>query len=176
MKAYTMKSRIKGNVNKTMEEATSITRSKGDMQSVSLHKVGKTKAWKRKPVNKPGERKNVSYRSRLAAIVKLMNKISLRKEHIEELKKSPFWFLFDALLKKKLDLALCRKSDTNVVKIIGAYRNGNNFKLGQKNSKQDIKLIFGISCGDQVMNLSNGNKETTYFVRRRSLETESLTA
>ena len=73
-------------------------------------------------------------------------------------------------------MAQCRKFDTNVVKIIGAYRNGNNFKLGQKNSKQDIKLIFGISCEDQVMNLSYGNKETTDFVRRRSLETECLTA
>lgn len=92
---------------------------------------------------------------------------------------SPFWLLFDALRKKKLDTSKCRKSDETIVQIIKTYQAcEHQFKIGQKLlklTKHDIRLIFGLCCGDKHMDLAYANKESIDLVKRRKIKPKRLT-
>lgn len=123
----------------------------------------------------------LTFRSNMVTIVKLLQHIKLRNEHINGLKKTPFWLLFDAILKNKLNYKQCRKYDDIALKIIQTYQPGSSgsFQLGPETVKlttEDIKSIFGISCGDEPMHLGYGNKSISSFLTRRSIQTERLSS
>lgn len=140
----------------------------------------------KKAANDKGKKKTVAYkityRSNFRPIIKLMEKISpkLRDEHIEGLKLTPFWLLFHALLNKKLTINKCRKYDETIVQIIKTYQaRENQFKIGQKLlklTKHDIRLIFGLCCGDKHMDLAYASKESIDLVKRRKMKPKRLTA
>ncbi|XP_028051451.1 uncharacterized protein LOC114256066 [Camellia sinensis] len=113
--------------------------------------------------------------------MKLLHHIKLRNEHINGLKKTPFWALFDAILQNKLNYKQCRKYDDVALKIIQTYQPGSSgsFQLGPETVKlttEDIKSIFGISCGDEPIHLGYGNKSRSSFLTRRSIQTERLSS
>ncbi|KAL7259632.1 hypothetical protein ACSBR1_005510 [Camellia fascicularis] len=117
----------------------------------------------------------------MGTIVKLLQHIKLRNEHINGLKKTPFWALFNAILQNKLNYKQCRKYDNIALKIIQTYQRGSSgsFQLGPKTVKlttEDIKSIFGISCGDEPIHLGYGNKSRSSFLTRRSIQTETLSS
>ena len=73
------------------------------------------------------------YRSNLITIVSKMNTIELRPAHIEGLKKTPFWKLFEAMLQSKIDQRKCRKFEEFVLRVIRSYDKSHTaFKLGNK--------------------------------------------
>ncbi|GMP31297.1 hypothetical protein CsSME_00005572 [Camellia sinensis var. sinensis] len=123
----------------------------------------------------------LTFRSNMGIIVKLLQHIKLRNEHINSLKKTPFWALFDAILQNKLNYKQCRKYDDIALKIIQTYQPGSSgsFQLGPETVKlttEDIKSIFGISCGDELIYLGYGNKSRSSFLTRRSIQTERLSS
>ncbi|KAG5560023.1 hypothetical protein RHGRI_003340 [Rhododendron griersonianum] len=140
----------------------------------------------KKAANDKGKKKTVAYkityRSNFRPIIKLMEKINpkLRDEHIEGLKLTRFWLLFHALLNKKLNINKCRKYDETIVQIIRTYQAcENQFKIGQKLlklTKHDIRLIFGLCCGDKHMDLAYASKESIDLVKRRKIKPKRLTA
>ncbi|GMP32619.1 hypothetical protein CsSME_00006298 [Camellia sinensis var. sinensis] len=70
----------------------------------------------------------------MVTIVKLLQHIKLRNEHINGLKKNPFWALFDAILKNKMNCKQCRKYDDIALKIIQTYQpnSSGSIQLGPK--------------------------------------------
>ncbi|KAL7224356.1 hypothetical protein ACSBR1_025754 [Camellia fascicularis] len=117
----------------------------------------------------------------MGTIVKLLQHIKLRNEHINGLKKTLFWLLFDVILQNKLNYKQCRKYDDIALKIIQTYQPGSSgsFQLGPQTIKlttEDIKSIFGISCGDEPIHLGYGNKSRSSFLTRRSIQTERLSS
>ncbi|KAL7212381.1 hypothetical protein ACSBR2_015129 [Camellia fascicularis] len=122
-----------------------------------------------------------TFKSNMVAIVKLLQHIKLRNEHINALKKTPFWALFDAILKNKMNCKQCSKYDDISLKIIQTYQPGSSgsFQLGPETIKliiEDIKSIFGISCGDEPIHLGYGNKSRSSFLTRRYIQTETLSS
>ena len=83
------------------------------------------------------EAQEQTFRSNMVTIVKLLQQIKLRNEHINGLKKTPFWLLFDAILKNKMNCKQCRKYDDIALKIIQTYHPGSSgsFQLGPKTVK-----------------------------------------
>ncbi|XP_028077920.1 uncharacterized protein LOC114279839 [Camellia sinensis] len=117
----------------------------------------------------------------MVAIVTLLQHIKLRNEHINGLKKTPFWALFDAILKNKINCKQCSKYDDISLKIIQTYQLGSSgsSQLGPeivKLTTEDIKSIFGISCGDEPIHLGYENKRRSSFLTRRYIQTERLSS
>ena len=52
-----------------------------------------------------------TFKSNMVTIVKLLQHIKLRNEHINDLKNPLFWALFDVILQYKLNYKQCRKYD-----------------------------------------------------------------
>lgn len=63
----------------------------------------------------------MQFRSTLCAISKLFSKVELRTGHIIELKKTPFWCIFDAFISKKLQSAAIRKCDDNAIEVLRCF-------------------------------------------------------
>ncbi|KAF7151694.1 hypothetical protein RHSIM_Rhsim02G0117900 [Rhododendron simsii] len=81
----------------------------------------------------------------------------------DSLKKISFWHLINAFIEEKVKSDHCRKFDEVVVKIIESYdANIRTFRLGNKHVKlerEDVKLIFGISCRNEEINQGYCKKE-----------------
>ena len=70
--------RLKSNARKTIRKHKEITSREKKLK-------GKRRKWK------------VTFRSNMVTIMKLLQHIKLKNEHIKGLKKTPFWLLFDAI-------------------------------------------------------------------------------
>ncbi|KAI8572522.1 hypothetical protein RHMOL_Rhmol01G0205900 [Rhododendron molle] len=117
-------------------------------------------------------------RSNLQSMIKLLKDTKLSPEHIASLKKTPFWLLIQAIVDGKLVSDRCRKFDGVVVKVIKSYQEGTrSFRLGNRNvelTRDDIKLIFGISCGDEDIVDRNMKKEDTELAQRLQIKEARL--
>ncbi|KAG5565945.1 hypothetical protein RHGRI_001763 [Rhododendron griersonianum] len=117
-------------------------------------------------------------RSNLQSVIKLLKDTELSPQHVASLKKTPFWLLIQAIVDEKLVSDRCRKFDGVVVKVIKSYQEGTrSFRLGDKNvelTRDDVKLIFGISCGDENMVDRNMKKEETELAQRLQIKEARL--
>ena len=127
-----------------------------------------------------GQTSKGTYRSNMQVLIKIMEDVKLRDEHIALLKKTPFWLLFDALINKKLKSDHSLKYDDIVVKIIQSYeKDGKTFNIGGKKvsfTKNDVRLILGISGGEQPLKITYKQKKDVSFVKRRNITDRRLTA
>lgn len=109
----------------------------------------------RKEVDKQQTQQSQCNRNNLQAMIRLIkeNKKHLTEAHKVALKKTPFWLLIDAILEKKLVSTQCRKCDKVVAQIIESYDSeSRSFCFGGKKlemTRDDVKLILGITCGDR---------------------------
>lgn len=130
------------------------------------------------PVSSPpkGKKKRdwkLTYRSNLKGIIDLMKEINLTDKHIEALKRTPFWLLLDAIRRKKLDYTTCQKKDDFIERFIGMYRGKHCFQVGntkRRLTKDDVKVILGIQCGERDMELVHGSKREVDLVQRGKLK------
>ncbi|KAI8530182.1 hypothetical protein RHMOL_Rhmol11G0036000 [Rhododendron molle] len=117
-------------------------------------------------------------RSNLQSVIKLLKDTKLSPEHVASLEKIPFWLLIQAIVDEKLVSDCCRKFDGVVVKVIKSYQEGTkSFRLANKNvelTRDDVKLIFGISCGDEDMVDRNMKKEDTELAQRQQFKEARL--
>ncbi|KAK9286679.1 hypothetical protein L1049_015080 [Liquidambar formosana] len=99
------------------------------MKQPAKRKPGKTKDMGSSSRSTPA----MQFRSNISAMIKLMKNIKLTDMHITELKKTPFWLLFEAFISNRVDSLRCKKIDDDAVKIIQTYNpKSRAFQLGNK--------------------------------------------
>ncbi|KAI8548328.1 hypothetical protein RHMOL_Rhmol07G0266100 [Rhododendron molle] len=103
-----------------------------------------------------------------------MQDLSLRGDHLDLLKKTPFWLIIDAIISQKLDADKCIKSDTVLTKLLAAYNPKTDcFTIAGKNVKltaNHIKLIFGISCGTERFAAKLKTRDQVAFAKRHNIQ------
>ncbi|KAL7253051.1 hypothetical protein ACSBR1_007551 [Camellia fascicularis] len=113
----------------------------------------------------------IQYRSNLSSIVSFFETLKFNSNHLEELQKTPFWYLIQALTTGMMDPRKSRKSDDNVVAIIQRYNEKTKaFTVGKKSltfTTNDMTLIFGLQGGKGAVLLKYSKKPNTAFLRRR---------
>ncbi|GMQ08891.1 hypothetical protein CsSME_00052436 [Camellia sinensis var. sinensis] len=117
----------------------------------------------------------INFRSNIAGIVKLVTTSPLRAGHFEQLKRTPFWIMVEAIRINKLNHNEFRKYDEAILKIIRTYDAqcdtfniaGNFVQL----CRSDVRLLFGIQCGTKHIDLCPCKRPTSDFIQRRSLNT-----
>ncbi|KAH7859797.1 hypothetical protein Vadar_005584 [Vaccinium darrowii] len=119
-----------------------------------------------------------SNRCSLLSIIRIVKENELNDQHIASLKRTPFWLLFEAIINKKLQSDQCRKFDEVVLKIVQSYQEDTKaFRIGGKNirlTKNHVRLIFGISCGNKEMVEMKINKEATGLEKRLDIKESRL--
>lgn len=115
----------------------------------------------------------------MKSVADLVNQLVLKDKHIDVLRKTPFWLVIDACRNKKLEGSVCEKKDDFIEKIIASYSGKGCFKIGGKIIKlvkEEVKLIFGIQCGEERMEVIYASKQDIDFVKRNKLKGAKLTA
>ncbi|KAF7124934.1 hypothetical protein RHSIM_Rhsim12G0081900 [Rhododendron simsii] len=114
--------------------------------------------------------KQCTFRSNVIGMLGLLSKLNLNNAHLELLKQTPFWMLIDAVRKGKLAEKACMKHDKPILSIIENYdTNDSKFLIGGKKVaiiRNDIKLIFGIGCGNKPIADLNKKKSDVAFATR----------
>lgn len=122
----------------------------------------------------------INFRSNIAGIVKLVTTTPLRAGHFEQLKRTPFWIMVEAIRINKLNHKDFRKYDDAILKIIRMYdARSDSFNIGGnsvKMYKSDLRLLFGIQCGTKHIDLSPCQRPTSDFIQRRSQNTARITS
>ncbi|KAI8570264.1 hypothetical protein RHMOL_Rhmol01G0020700 [Rhododendron molle] len=118
--------------------------------------------------------KQYTFRSNVIGTVGLLSKLNLNNAHLDLLKQTPFWMLIDAIRKGKLVEKACIKHDKPILSIIETYdTNDSKFLIGGKKiaiTRNDIKLIFGITCGNKPIGDLNKKKSDVAFATRRGIQ------
>ncbi|KAH7859759.1 hypothetical protein Vadar_005150 [Vaccinium darrowii] len=117
-------------------------------------------------------------RCNLQAVIGLVKDYPLRDAHRLALKKTPFWPLIEAVVEKKLVSNHCRKRENVVEKIIHSYDpESKTFNLSGKKvrmTKDDVRLIFGISCGNKQFPKGTWNKATVGLSTKWKIPADGL--
>ncbi|KAI8545244.1 hypothetical protein RHMOL_Rhmol07G0026000 [Rhododendron molle] len=143
----------------------------------------KKKATKQESESEPNSstqtQKQCTFRSNIIGTVGLLSKVNLNNAHLELLKQTPFWILIDAIRKGKLTEKACIKHDKPILSIIQNYdTNDSKFLIGGKKvaiTRNDIKLIFGIACGNKPIRDLNKKKSDVEFATRRGIQEARVT-
>ncbi|KAF7142370.1 hypothetical protein RHSIM_Rhsim05G0036100 [Rhododendron simsii] len=113
-------------------------------------------------------------RSNLQLTVMFLQDLSLRADHLNLLKQTPFWLIIDSIISRTLDADKCIKSDTVFKKLLVAYNPETDcFTIAGKNVKltaNHVKLIFGISCGTEPFAAKLKTREQVAFAKRRNIQ------
>ncbi|KAI8546097.1 hypothetical protein RHMOL_Rhmol07G0089700 [Rhododendron molle] len=117
-------------------------------------------------------------RCNMQAMIRLMKGFPVTPELKVSLKKTPFWHLINAFIEEKVKSDHCRKFDEVVAKIVESYdANTRTFRLGNKHVKlerEDVKLIFGISCGNEEINQGYCKKEDVQLAAKWKIKGKKL--
>ncbi|CAL5339606.1 unnamed protein product [Camellia sinensis] len=148
----------------------------------------KTKASKEKKAAVPAKRvQQFNYRSNIGTVIKLLKGVKFTKAQQTELQKTPFWPLINALSLTQLKASWCRCYNSIVAEITTLYnKRKRSFVLGKKEMKlrsSDVKLIFGIDCGEDNITTKSYARpkdfELPFYKRRcksvKRLDGKSLT-
>ncbi|GMP80209.1 hypothetical protein CsSME_00035396 [Camellia sinensis var. sinensis] len=122
----------------------------------------------------------INYRSNIAGIIKLVSSAKLREAHMNELKRTPFWIMIEAIHVNNLNHNEFRKCDDLISKIIRIYDPRDNaFHIGGacvQFDSSDVRLIFGLQCRKKRLDLSPGQRPVSDFIQRRCRDTSQLTS
>ncbi|CAL5359304.1 unnamed protein product [Camellia sinensis] len=148
----------------------------------------KTKASKEKKAAVPAKRvQQFNYRSNIGTVIKLLKGVKFTKAQQTELQKTPFWLLINALSSTQLKASWCRCYNSIVAEMTTLYnKRKRSFVLGKKEMKlrtSDVKLIFGIDCGEDSITTKSYARpkdfELPFYKRRcksvKRLDGKSLT-
>lgn len=122
----------------------------------------------------------ISVQTLWASYVKLVTISPLRGGHFEQLKRTPFWIMIEAIRINKLNHNDFRKFDEAILKIIRTHdKYCDAFNIGRdlvKLYRSDIRLLFGIQCGTRHLDLSPCQRPTSDFIQWRSNNTIRITS
>ncbi|CAL5423406.1 unnamed protein product [Camellia sinensis] len=158
------------------------------LQESQLTPKTKTKASKEKKAAVPAKRvQQFNYRSNIGTVIKLLKGVKFTKAQQTELQKTPFWPLINALSSTQLKASWCRCYNSIVAEMTTLYnKRKRSFVLGKKEMKlrsSDVKLIFGIDCGEDSITTKSYARpkdfELPFYKRRcksvKRLDGKSLT-
>ncbi|CAL5361240.1 unnamed protein product [Camellia sinensis] len=147
-----------------------------------------TKASKEKKPAVPAKRvQQFNYRSNIGTVIKLLKGVKFTKAQQTDLQKTPFWPLINALSSTQLKASWCRCYNSIVAEMTTLYnKRKRSFVLGKKEMKlrtSDVKLIFGIDCGEDSITTKSYARpkdfELPFYKRRcksvKRLDGKSLT-
>ncbi|GMP62988.1 hypothetical protein CsSME_00024865 [Camellia sinensis var. sinensis] len=124
-------------------------------------------------------KQRLHFRSNMAGVVKMVYAIKLKDMHLVHLRKTPFWLLFEAILINQLDYNEFRKCDDLVVSIIRTYSvRAGMFVIGGRSvdfTDVDVRLLFGLQCGDAFLDFTPRSRPTSDFVQRRCGDVTRIT-
>lgn len=123
----------------------------------------------------------IQFRSNLIAVKSTLEILKLKEYHKKELKRTPFWNLFNAFFSENIPETDLRKSDKDIEKILRRFdETSKAFKLGStkvKLTKRDISLIYGIkSTGKKSTKKYETKDMENEFVKRRFANVDRVTA
>ncbi|KAL8484150.1 hypothetical protein ACS0TY_026738 [Phlomoides rotata] len=131
-------------------------------------------------MNKKGKQKKYGldlkrttcYRSNLRTMIKELNDLEFDDCHINEIRKTPFWFLFRAIYKCDVHKLMKRteKHEETLREIMLAFdHNIDKFVVGRESislTSRDVQLIFGVGSGLKYIPLRESKYEVVPWVRR----------
>ncbi|XP_028119778.1 uncharacterized protein LOC114317267 isoform X2 [Camellia sinensis] len=137
------------------------------MPGRNLFKQPKNAAHSVGDMKRPKQRLN--FPSNITGLVNMMRMVKWTDLHLVHLRKTPFWLLFKAILENQLPQF--KKGGDMVVSIIQSYsvREG-KFVIGGQSvdfTDEDVRLLFGLQCGDASLELMASPKPASDFVQRR---------
>ncbi|KAL7171491.1 hypothetical protein ACSBR2_036196 [Camellia fascicularis] len=111
------------------------------------------------------------YRSNISGLINTVLELELRDGHIRQLQKTPFWLMIDAIRVNELDPKMFKKCDATVCRIIQTYNpEDEKFHIGGAKlplRNNDIRLIFGVQCRKEKLDMTQGGKGPSDFMQRR---------
>ncbi|GMP98232.1 hypothetical protein CsSME_00046200 [Camellia sinensis var. sinensis] len=111
------------------------------------------------------------YRSNIAGVIKTVLEVNLDERHIRQLKRTPFWLMIESIRTHNLQANTFKKCDETVCRIIQTYNpRDEKFYVGGHGlalRNSDIRLIFGIQCSKDKLDVSSSPKPTSDFMQRR---------
>ncbi|GMQ05767.1 hypothetical protein CsSME_00050658 [Camellia sinensis var. sinensis] len=137
------------------------------MPGRNLFKQPKNAAHSVGDMKRPKQRLN--FRSNITGLVNMMRMVKWTDLHLVHLRKTPFWLLFKAILEDQLPQF--KKGGDMVVSIIQSYSvREEKFVIGGQSvdfTDEDVRLLFGLQCGDASLELTARPKPASDFVQRR---------
>ncbi|KAI7981276.1 hypothetical protein LOK49_Contig53G00014 [Camellia lanceoleosa] len=98
------------------------------------------------------------YRSNISGVIKTVLELDFGEGHIREIRKTPFAAMVDAIRAHNLIPQSFKKCDATVCRIIKTYNpEDEKFHIGGAKlplRNNDIRLIFGLQCGKDKLDLS----------------------
>lgn len=120
------------------------------------------------------------YRSNISGLISIVLELDLRDGHIRQLQKTPFWVMIDAIRVHELDPKAFKKCNATVCRIIQSYNpKDEKFHVGGAKlplRNNDIRLIFGVQCGQEKLDLAQGGKGPSDFMQRRCLNVSRISS
>ncbi|CAL5369273.1 unnamed protein product [Camellia sinensis] len=178
----------KTNKRKPTKNQEALPTKKRKLQESQSTPKTKTKASKEKKAAVLAKRvQQFNYRSNIGTVIKLLKGVKFTKAQQTELQKTPFWLLINALSSTQLKASWCRCYNSIVAEMTTLYnKRKRSFVLGKKEMKlrtSDVKLIFGIDCGEDSITTKSYARakdfELPFYKRRcksvKRLDGKSLT-
>ncbi|KAI8031283.1 hypothetical protein LOK49_LG01G00186 [Camellia lanceoleosa] len=104
------------------------------------------------------ETSKAMYRSNISGVIKTVLELEFGEGHLREIRKTPFAAMIDAIRAHNLNPQSFKKCDATVCRIIKTYNlKDEKFRIGGAKlplRNNDIRLIFGIQCGKDKLDLS----------------------
>ncbi|GMP78062.1 hypothetical protein CsSME_00034137 [Camellia sinensis var. sinensis] len=75
----------------------------------------------KKSVSPGNATQRINFRSNMAGIIKVVFELGLNERHFRQLRRTPFWLMFEAIIINKPDWNEYRKCDELVVKILRTF-------------------------------------------------------
>ncbi|CAL5437957.1 unnamed protein product [Camellia sinensis] len=116
-------------------------------------------------------KQRLNFRSNISGLVNMMHRVEWTDLHLVHLMKTPFWLLFKAILKNQLPHTEFKKDGDMVVSIIQSYSvQEGKFVIGGQSvdfTDEDVRLLFGLQCGNAFLELTARPKPASDFVQQR---------
>ncbi|KAI8018535.1 hypothetical protein LOK49_LG04G00715 [Camellia lanceoleosa] len=113
----------------------------------------------------------LAYRSNINGVIKTVQELKLTTAHERHLRRTPFWAMIHSIRKHNLAPNAYKKCDETVFRILETYNpEDEKFYIGGKGvplRRSDIRLIFGIQCGVEQLDLAHGSRPPSDFIQRR---------
>ncbi|KAI8021519.1 hypothetical protein LOK49_LG03G00475 [Camellia lanceoleosa] len=116
------------------------------------------------------ETSKAMYRSNISGVIKTVLELEFGEGHLRKIRKTPFTAMIDAIRAHNLNPQSFKKCDATVCRIIKTYNpKDEKFRIGGAKlplRNNDIRLIFGVQCGKDKLDLSQGQKGPLDFMQR----------
>ncbi|KAL8516984.1 hypothetical protein ACS0TY_015286 [Phlomoides rotata] len=112
------------------------------------------------------------YRCNLRQSIKDLKDLQFREYHINEIKRTPLWFMFNAIYTSETDVLMkrCSKHEDDIKQIMLCFDDvSERFMIGGELlplNNRDVQLILGVTGGADSIQLKRREHETPNWIKR----------